>query len=154
MLGDIPINLTLFNCVDKVVSRFGIPIRSSVTQSFIKACFFFVPGAIIRNTCYICYVTPMEHMANNIKDNMPWSSEWESCVSNIYTKLSEKLPTILRNGALVWLPINTFTFWRIPPTFRTVWTSTFTVLWVTYLSMVQHERLATTADVGAQKIPA
>jgi hypothetical protein len=137
--GDVPINLTMFSAVDKVVSHLGIPARSNLLQSFFKASLFFIPGAIIRNPCFICFVTPLEHVAYNIRDGREAEDGWHSCLASIKGKLSEDLSSIIAASAVMWLPVNSITFWRIPPAFRTIWTSSFTVMWFTYLSMVQHK---------------
>lgn len=145
MLGDVPINLALFNAVDRAVSLLGIPVRSTLPQSFLKAGLFFVPGAIIRNPCFICFVTPFEHLAYNLRDGRAVTSGWDSCVETIRRKLSEDLFPIVATSAIMWMPVNSLTFWLIPPVFRTIWTSGFTVIWCTYLSMVQHKELTSTS---------
>jgi hypothetical protein len=147
VIGDVPINLALFTAVDKIVSRLGVPARSSLPQSFMKACLFFVPGAIIRNPCFILFVTPFEHIAHNVRDGRTLLSEWESCVATVRRKFSDDLITIISTSAMVWLPINSVTFWKILPAYRTIWTSSFTVIWCTYLSMVQHK------PVGSNVLP-
>ena len=139
VVGDVPINLALFTAVDRVVARLGIPTRSSVPQSFVKACLFFGPGAMLRNPCFIMFVTPLEHDSYNLYDGRTLLHDWDTCVATVRRKFSEDLSGIISTAAVMWLPINTLTFWKVPPAFRTFWTSSFTVMWITYLSMVQHK---------------
>lgn len=139
VMGDVPINLALFTLVDKVVSFLGIPARSSLPQSVLKAGLFFVPGAIIRNPGFILFVTPFEHVAHNVRDGRVLTQDWERCVAIVRRKLSEDLSDIITTAAGMWIPINSITFWKIPPAFRTIWTAGFTVIWMTYLSMVHHK---------------
>lgn len=140
VLGDVPINLTLFTAVDRVVALLGIPARSTLPQSILKASLFFIPGAMIRNPCFICFVTPLEHFAYNLRDGRQVWSNWDYCVEKVHRKLSDDLTPIITTAAFMWMPVNSITFWRIPPAFRTIWTSGFTVVWCTYLSMVQHKQ--------------
>jgi hypothetical protein len=81
--------------------------------------------------------------------------------------MQNDLIPVMSNSAVVWLPINTITFWVIPANFRSVYfshlacttswvfdsmpptswcsmcrpifTASLATVWVTYLSLVQHK---------------
>ena len=141
LTGDVPINLTLFTLVEKALGRtLGVPARASSPFSLLKALAFFIPGTLVGNPCFLTYCTAMEHLGSSlIGEERRWSEGWDLCVARVQRKFQEDLGTIICNSAQLWIPVNAFTFYAVPVLFRTFWTSTFNVGWITYLSMVQHE---------------
>ena len=142
-IGDVPINLMLFGAVERVVNRLGIPPQASLGMSMCKALLFFTPGTLIRNPCFITYVTSFEHAVDNIAAHQ-WDvshamDDSAKCKDNITKKFREDLPVIIYNSTRLWVPVNTFTFFMLPVHLRVVWTSSINVLWLTYLSIVQHK---------------
>ena len=138
-VGDVPINLALFSVIERTLKPMGIPARASLSQSMLKAVCFFVPGVIIRMPCFLIYMTSMEHLVNNVKIGRPLSTNYEECLQTIQHKLGKDLPTIMYNGARVWVPINTLFFYMVPTELRTIGISFVAVGWMTYLSLMQHK---------------
>jgi hypothetical protein len=139
-VGDVPITLTLFSVVERAMKRLGIPAMATLPQSALKAVCFFVPGTLIRMPCFMAYVTSMEHLTRNLQLGRPLTQDWDQCVSTIQSKMKDDLYTIIRNGAKLWVPINTFFFYMVPAEFRTLGISFVAVGWMTYLSLMQHKQ--------------
>ena len=154
-VGDVPINLALFSVIERTLKPMGIPARASLSQSMLKAVCFFVPGVIIRMPCFLIYMTSMEHVVHNVKIGRPLSTNYEECLQTIQHKLGKDLPTIMYNGARVWVPINTLFFYMVPTELRTIGISFVAVGWMTYLSLMQHkhEPLPSTAAAAAAAAP-
>ena len=138
MLGDVPINLGLFALVDRGLSLVGIPIQSSLPWSLFKGICFFVPGSLVRNPCFIAYITSLEHIGRNLRLGFPAWDRWDECARTVHRKLRGDLGEILLNSAALWIPVNTLTFHAVPVHYRPLWTSSMTLIWLTYLSSVQH----------------
>lgn len=57
----------------------------------------------------------------------------------IVHKMEQNLAGIFENGAKLWVPVNTLTFYAVPVIYRPLTLSFVTVGWMTYLSIVQHK---------------
>ena len=138
-VGDVPINLMLFSLINRVLQPLGIPQVASFPHSVLKGLCFFVPGVIVRMPCFIFYVTSCEHVVRNIQERRPLTYDWVECMGTVSDKLDANLLTIFDRGALLWVPVNTLTFYTVPVLFRPLVLSCVTVGWMGYLSYLQHK---------------
>ena len=54
-------------------------------------------------------------------------------------KISDDLGTTIKASMTLWWPVNAANFAFVPGTYRALWTSAFSVVWSTYLSLVAHK---------------
>jgi len=138
-VGDVPLNIILFSAIHRVLHPLGIPAVAAFPQSFFKGILFFVPGVLIRMPCFITYVTSCEHAVANWKKGRSVTDGRDARMSMIVHKMEQNLAGIFENGAKLWVPVNTLTFYAVPVVYRPLTLSFVTVGWMTYLSIVQHE---------------
>ena len=138
-VGDVPINLALFSVIERTLRPMGIPAQGSLPQSMLKAVCFFVPGVIVRMPCFLAYITTAEHILQNALQGKPLSTDWNQCIETIQQKMDRDLMTIMKNGSSLWVPVNTFFFYVVPPELRPIGISFVAVGWMTYLSLMQHK---------------
>ena len=144
-LFDVPINVANFKLWDGVFSKWGVASNASLRFSALKAVCFFTVGSIVRNPIYVSFVETFEHGATNVREQRALLDGAAECRATVARKLRETLPRIFLDSAVVWLPVNTLSFWLLRPEFRPLATSVVTVAWYAHLSMIQHVDDAATA---------
>jgi hypothetical protein len=146
MLGDVPINIAMLSLVDGGLGRLGIPARANIPLSIFKGLAFFIPGSAIRNPCFMAYCTTVEHAAYNITSGRSPLHDWEACAAKVPEKMQQDLVTIWMSSAQLWIPINSAIFYAVPTEFRVVVQSCAAMVWLTYLSIVQHKDIKPASD--------
>jgi len=150
-VGDVPINLALFRCIDRLGTKYAVFRGTSLPSSIAKSCAFFVPGVLVRMPLMICYITTAETLvvavvgssAEAAKGGLVSNVDWIVLRRTITDKMEANLLQILDRGAKLWIPVNTAAFWLVPPRYRPVVLSSVASFWAMYLSILQH---STTTD--------
>ena len=84
-----------------------------------RATAFFVPGTLVRNPLFFLYATTAEHCAHNVWDTgAPVTAGMVECLARVRGKVENDLLPLMAASALLWLPVNTLTFWVVPPNLR------------------------------------
>jgi hypothetical protein len=155
---DVPINVANFKLWESVFAKWGVASNASLRFSALKAVCFFTAGSLVRNPIYVGFVESFEHLGANVREGRALFDGAAECRATVARKLRDTLTRIFLDSAVLWIPLNTLSFWVLRPEFRPLATSVATVAWYAHLSTIQHggdsQETVATAAAGATAMAA
>ncbi|GMH58600.1 hypothetical protein TrVE_jg7667 [Triparma verrucosa] len=93
------------------------------------------------NSLFFAYGVAYPHFVSTYVTRTTSSVPYSEISSDTSKKVEAELLNTMKASAALWWPANAANFAFVPPHLRAIWTSVFSVVWSTYLSLVQHRDL-------------